>query len=192
MKNIALWVLVQLQPSLNNEKIHLIFSTFLALFLSACANATLIQSSIQTSNEGIFVKTKQGQSFQIYFQNPSKIESHLDRNLALKLESLGLKEKIQNADYEILINLVDLKKRSYTQRISTSAQFFYDFDPLESGGEWLVENYYIMQANIQIRSKFDTKATSLIARTAYLSDKKRCQLSLENKIINQISSFFYF
>lgn len=174
------------------KKINLIFSTFLAFFLSACANATLIQSSIQTNNEGIFLKAKQGQSFQISFQNPSQIESSLDRNLVLKLENLGLKEKMQNADYEILINLVDLKKRFYAQRISTSAQFFYDFVPLESGGEWLVENYYIMQVNIQIRSKFDTKATSLIARTAYLSDKKRCQLSLENKIINQISSFFYF
>ncbi|HHP5570180.1 TPA: hypothetical protein ACSCZT_001776, partial [Campylobacter jejuni] len=28
--------------------------------------------------------------------------------------------------------------------------------------------------------------------TAYLGNKERCQLSLENKIINQIVSFFYF
>lgn len=49
-----------------------------------------------------------------------------------------------------------------------------------------------MQVNIQIGSKNTLQKTSLFTRTAYLSDKKRCQLSLENKIIDQISSFFIF
>ncbi len=64
---------------------------------------------------------------------------------------------------------------------------------LESDGEWMVENYYTMQVNLQINSKnHNSQKTSLLARTAYLGNKERCQLSLENKIINQIVSFFYF
>lgn len=35
-----------------------------------------------------------------------------------------------------------MKKHSYAQKITTSARFFYDFDPLESDGEWMVKNYY--------------------------------------------------
>ena len=65
-------------------------------------------------------------------------------------------------------------------------------DPLESKGEWLVENFYTLQVNIQIQSQNATQQTSLLARTAYLSDKNRSQLSLEDKIIGQIVSFFYF
>ncbi len=174
------------------RKIHLISVLFLALFLSACAQSAFVQSSIQTSNEGIFLKAKQGQSFSITLQNPSKIQSTLKDELALRLKNLGLKEVSLNADYEILINLVDFKKHSYTQRITSSGRFFYDFDPFENNGEWYIENYYTMQVNIQISSKNIPQKTSLFARTAYLSDKKRCQLSLENKIIDQISSFFYF
>ncbi|EKD4452818.1 hypothetical protein ORP90_001450, partial [Campylobacter coli] len=102
------------------------------------------------------------------------------------------KEVSLNADYEILINLVDFKKHSYAQRITSSGRFFYDFDPFENNGEWYIENYYTMQVNIQIGFKNTLQKTSLFTRTAYLSDKKRCQLSLENKIIDQISSFFYF
>lgn len=113
--------------------------------------------------------------------------------MALKLKNLGLKEVKENADYENLINLVGMKKHSYAQKITTSARFFYDFDPLESDGEWMVENYYTMQVNLQINSKnHNSQKTSLLARTAYLGNKERCQLSLENKIINQIVSFFYF
>ncbi|ENI2072954.1 hypothetical protein ABXP80_001027 [Campylobacter coli] len=41
--------------------------------MSACAKPAFVQSSIQTSNEGIFLKAKQGQSFSITLQNPSKI-----------------------------------------------------------------------------------------------------------------------
>ncbi|EMB5539889.1 hypothetical protein U5704_001581 [Campylobacter coli] len=160
--------------------------------MSACAKPAFVQSSIQTSNEGIFLKTKQGQSFSITLQNPSKIQSTLKDELALRLKNLGLKEVSLNADYEILINLVDFKKYSYAQRITSSGRFFYDFDPFENNGEWYIENYYTMQVNIQIGSKNTLQKTSLFARTAYLSDKKRCQLSLENKIIDQISSFFYF
>ena len=94
-------------------------------------------------------------------------------------------------DCEILINLVDMKKHSYAQKITTSARFFYDFDPLESDGEWMVKNYYTMQVNLQISSKnHNSQKTSLLARTTYLGNKECCQLSLENKIINQIVSFF--
>lgn len=169
----------------------LIYSLFLALFLSACANSSFVKTAIQSNNEGIFLKTKKGESFSIIFHNPNEIQSTLDKDLALKLENLGLTQVMQNADYEILINLVDMKKHSYSQRITTSPRF-WAFDPLEDNGEWLVENYYTMQVNIQISSKNAIQKTSLLARTAYLSDKKHCQLSLENKIINQISSFFYF
>ncbi|HEB9353444.1 TPA: hypothetical protein RZK46_001430 [Campylobacter coli] len=161
--------------------------------MSACAQSAFVQSSIQTSNEGIFLKAKQGQSFSITLQNPSKIQSTLKDELALRLKNLGLKEVSLNADYEILINLIDFKKHSYAQRITSSGRFFHDFDPFENSGEWYIENYYTMQVNIQISSKNNIpQKTSLFARTAYLSDKNRCQLSLENKIIDQISSFFYF
>ncbi|EJI3228364.1 hypothetical protein NEU07_000282 [Campylobacter jejuni] len=167
------------------SKITLILSFFIALFMSACTNATFIQSFIQTSNEGIFIRSQKQQSFKISFQNPSQLRTTLDRDLALKLKNLGLKEVKENADYEILINLVDMKKHSYAQKITTSARFFYDFDPLESDGD--------MQVNLQINSKnHNSQKTSLLARTAYLGNKERCQLSLENKIINQIVSFFYF
>lgn len=169
----------------------LIYSFLLALFLSACANSSFVKTAIQSNNEGIFLKTKKGESFNIIFHNPNAIQSTLDKDLALKLENLGLKQVMQNADYEILINLVDMKKHSYAQRITTSPRF-WGFDPLEDNGEWLIENYYTMQVNIQISSKNAIQKTSLLARTAYLSNKKRCQLSLEDKIINQISSFFYF
>lgn len=55
----------------------------------------------------------------------------------------------------------------------------------------MVENYYTMQVNLQINSKnYNSQKTSLLAKTACLGNKERCQLSLENKIINQIVSFF--
>ncbi|TKX32262.1 hypothetical protein [Campylobacter aviculae] len=160
--------------------------------MSACANPTFIKSTIQTNNEGIFIQAKRNESFEIFFQNPSKIKSDLDQQLISKLENLGLKQMSQDPTYKIYLNLVDMKKHSYAQRISTSARFFYDFDPLESDGEWLIENYYAMQLNIQIVQKNNIQKTSLIARTAYLGNKKRCQVSLENKIVDQITSFFYF
>lgn len=56
----------------------------------------------------------------------------------------------------------------------------------------MVENYYTMQVNLQINSKnHNSQKTSLLARTAYLGNKERCQLSLENKIVNQIVSFLF-
>lgn len=85
-----------------------------------------------------------------------------------------------------------MKKHSYAQRINTSARFFYDFDSLESQGEWLVENYYSMQLNIEVIKNGKAQKTSLIARTVYLVNKERCQASLEDKILNQITSFSYF
>lgn len=100
------------------SKFALILSFFIALFMSACANATFIQSLIQTSNEGIFIRSQKQQSFKISFQNPSQLQTTLDRDLALKLKNLGLKEVKKNADYEILINLVDTKKHSYAQKIT--------------------------------------------------------------------------
>ncbi|MBZ7935690.1 MULTISPECIES: hypothetical protein [Campylobacter] len=160
--------------------------------MSACANSTFVESSIQTNNEGIFLQAHPNETFEILFQNPSKIKSELEYKLANKLQNLGLKQSNQNPTYKIYLNLVDMKKHSYAQRISTSARFFYDFDPLESQGEWLVENYYSMQLNIEIIKNGKTQRTSLIARTAYLSNKERCQASLEDKILNQIASFFYF
>lgn len=106
------------------SKITLILSFFITLFMSACTNATFTQSFIQTSNEGIFIRSQKQQSFKISFQNPSQLQTTLDRDLALKLKNLGLKEVKENADYEILINLVDMKKHSYAQKITTSARFF--------------------------------------------------------------------
>lgn len=175
------------------SKITLIVSFFIALFMSACTNATFIQSFIQTSNEGIFIRSQKQQSFKISFQNPSQLQTTLDRDLALKLKNLGLKEVKENADYEILINLYRYEKAFLCPKNHNFSKIFYDFDPLESDGEWMVENYYTMQVNLQINSKnHNSQKTSLLARTAYLGNKERCQLSLENKIINQIVSFFYF
>lgn len=171
--------------------IRIFFAIFMAVFLSACAKSSFVQSSIQTNNEGIFLKAKAGESFKIIFHNPNSHSSDFAEKLALNLKNLGLKESFSKADYEILINYIDLKKHSYAQRISTAASFFYDLDPLENNGEWLVENFYTLQINIQIQNKEKAQSTKLFARTAYLSDKKRCQLSLEHKIIQQIVSFFY-
>lgn len=92
--------------------------------------------------------------------------------MALKFKNLGLKEVKENADYEILINLVDMKKHSYAQKITTSARFFYDFDPLESDGKWMVENYYTMQVNLQINSKI-----TILKKQVFLQE----QLILEIK-----------
>ncbi|MGH2327707.1 hypothetical protein ACRCD5_05220 [Campylobacter taeniopygiae] len=160
--------------------------------MSACANSIFVESSIQTNNEGIFLQAHPNETFEILFQNPSKIKSELEYKLANKLQNLGLTQSNQNPTYKIYLNLVDMKKHSYAQRISTSASFFYDLDPLESQGEWLVENYYSMQLNIEIVKNGKTQRTSLIVRTAYLANKERCQASLEDKILNQIASFFYF
>lgn len=50
----------------------------------------------------------------------------------------------------------------------------------------------ILQVIYKINSKNHNslKTESLLARTAYLGNKERCQLSL-NKIINQIMSFIF-
>ncbi|MCR2064915.1 hypothetical protein [Campylobacter helveticus] len=164
---------------------------FLALFLGACTNKTFVRSAVEINNEGIFIKAKQGESFKILFHNASSTQSELAFKLSQSLQNLGLKEVKENPTYEILLNYIDFKKHSYAQRVSTSADFFFNLDPLESKGEWLVENFYTLQVNIQIQSQNATQQTSLLARTAYLSDKPRCQLSLEDKIIRQIVSFFY-
>ncbi|EOI3993149.1 hypothetical protein ACMTQR_001703, partial [Campylobacter jejuni] len=42
-----------------------------------------------------------------------------------------------------------------------------------------------------ISSKNSTQSTSLLARTAYLGNIDRAKESLEEKIANQITSFFY-
>lgn len=73
------------------SKFALILSFFIALFMSACTNATFTQSFIQTSNEGIFIRSQKQQSFKISFQNPSQLQTTLDRDLALKLIKFRLK-----------------------------------------------------------------------------------------------------
>lgn len=168
------------------------FSLFIALFLVSCVSQSLMQTALTLNNEGIFIKAKEGESFKIIFHNASSTQSELAFKLSQSLQNLGLKEVKENPTYEILLNYIDFKKRSYAQRVSTSADFFFNLDPLESKGEWLVENFYTLQINIQIQSQNTTQQTSLLARTAYLSDKIRSQLSLEDKIIKQIVSFFYF
>lgn len=169
------------------------FLFILALFLSACATSKFVQSSVQTNNEGIFVKAKAKESFRISFQNSSSLESTLDKDLAVSLERKGLKQalKDEKADYELLLHLIDFKKHSYAQRIRTGASFFYDFNPFEANTQWLVENFYTLQVNVEILSKTASQKTSIIARTAYLNNKKSSQLSLENKIISVITDFFY-
>lgn len=162
------------------------------MFLVSCASQGLMQTALTLNNEGIFIKAKEGESFKIIFHNASSTQSELAFKLSQSLQNLGLKEVKENPTYEILLNYIDFKKRSYAQRVSTSADFFFNLDPLESKGEWLVENFYTLQINIQIQSQNTTQQTSLLARTAYLSDKIRSQLSSEDKIIGQIVSFFYF
>ena len=167
-------------------------SLFIALFFASCASQGLMQTALTLNNEGVFIKAKKNESFKIIFHNASSTQSELAFKLSQSLQNLGLKEVKENPTYEILLNYIDFKKRSYAQRVSTSADFFFNLDPLESKGEWLVENFYTLQVNIQIQSQNATQQTSLLARTAYLSDKICSQLSLEDKIIGQIVSFFYF
>ncbi|EOC2062710.1 hypothetical protein ACI1JY_001123 [Campylobacter upsaliensis] len=167
-------------------------SFFIALFFASCASQGLMQTALTLNNEGVFIKAKKNESFKIIFHNSSSTQSELAFKLSQSLQNLGLKEVKENPTYEILLNYIDFKKRSYAQRVSTSADFFFNLDPLESKGEWLVENFYTLQVNIQIQSQNATQKTSLLARTAYLSDKIRSQLSLEDKVIKQILNFFYF
>lgn len=92
--------------------------------MSAYTNATFIQSFIQTSNEGIFIRSQKQQSFKISFQNPNQLRTTLDRDLALKLKNLGLKEVKENADYEILINRVDMKSILMLKKSQLQQDFF--------------------------------------------------------------------
>lgn len=81
--------------------------------MSACANSTFVESSIRTNNEGIFLQAHLNETFEILFQNPSKIKSELEIKLANRLRNLGLKQSNQNPTYKIYLNLVDMKKHSY-------------------------------------------------------------------------------
>ncbi|KAA6224986.1 hypothetical protein FMM55_08285 [Campylobacter sp. LR196d] len=164
---------------------------FLVLFFTACSSSKFVQSNAELNNEGIFIKARVNESFKITLQNPSSIETNFKESLKEKLLSLGLKEDINNPDYELLINLVNFKKHIYALKVSRSGTFFYDFTPMEPRGEWMVENYYSMQMNIKIKGKQDSGQTSILAKTAFISDKTRCQLSLENSIAKQIKSFFF-
>lgn len=168
-----------------------IFIALLAFILSAC-NVPM-QSFIQTNNEGIFIQSKKNESIALYFNNPSNLNSNLKEKTIQKLQNLGFKIVSNNADYEIFINLIDFRKYSYAQRLnSQSARFFFnDFDKIDYVSEMDVENYYLMQANIQIKNNNFSQKTSLLARTAYLSDINRAKESLEEKISNQIAGFFY-
>lgn len=50
------------------SKFALILSFFIALFMSACTNATFIQSFIQTSNEGILSDRKNNEVLKFPFK----------------------------------------------------------------------------------------------------------------------------
>ncbi|TEY03188.1 hypothetical protein [Campylobacter sp. US33a] len=165
----------------------------IALFFTACMSANM-QAFVQTNNEGIFIKSEKNQSIAFHFKNPSNYNTTLEYRLKKKFQELGFRVVDDNADYNAYINLVDFRKFSFAQRMSSaSADFFFSgFDTIYNNYEMYVENYFIMQVNIKIESKTQTQKTSLVARTAYLSNLKRCQDALENKIIEQISSFFYF
>ncbi|WP_139452350.1 hypothetical protein [Campylobacter armoricus] len=169
-----------------------LFSLVLALFLSACTSGPM-QTFIQTSNEGIFLHANKNQSFSLHINNPSKLNTNLEAKLAQKLQNLGLVLNNTSSEYKIYINIVDFKKFSYAQRLlASNARFFYnDFDKIDDVFEMEVENYYLLQVNLQIISKNSTQSTSLLARTAYLSNIDRAKESLEEKIANQIASFFY-
>lgn len=65
--------------------------------MSACTNATFIQSFIQTSNEGIFTDHKNNKVLKFPFKILVNFRTTLDRDLALKLKNLGLKEVKENA-----------------------------------------------------------------------------------------------
>ncbi|TXE85084.1 hypothetical protein FPD46_00075 [Campylobacter peloridis] len=172
---------------LKNNLLILVF----ALFISACTGP--MQTFIQTNNEGIFLHASKNQSFSIIINNPSKIKTNLETKIIHKLQNLGFVLNKEKSDYTIYINIVDFKKFSYAQRLrSSTARFFYnDFDKIDDVFEVEIENYYLMQANLQVISKYSTQSTSLLARTAYLSDINRAKESLEEKIANQIASFFY-
>ncbi|MCV3374263.1 hypothetical protein L8V80_04895 [Campylobacter lari] len=167
------------------------FLLVFALFLSACTGP--MQTFIQTNNEGIFLHASKNQSFSLHINNPSKLNTNLEAKLTQKLQNLGLVLDNTQSDYKIYINIVDFKKFSYAQRLRASnARFFYnDFDKIDDVFEMEVENYYLLQVNLQISSKNSTQSTSLLARTVYLGNIDRAKESLEEKIANQITSFFY-
>ncbi|MCR6594788.1 hypothetical protein [Campylobacter insulaenigrae] len=164
----------------------------LGFFLSSCSSS--MNAFVQTSNEGIFLQAKKGQSINLHINNPSKINTNLEEKINKKIQNLGLVLDKNDADYEILINIVNLKKFSYAQRLrSSSAKFFFnDFDKIDDIFDMEVENYYIMQVNLQINSKKSSQKTSLLARTTHLGNLDNVKETLEEKIGEQIASFFYF
>ncbi|QOR00936.1 hypothetical protein [Campylobacter sp. 2014D-0216] len=167
------------------------FLLVFALFFNACTGS--MQSFVQTSNEGIFLQARKNQSFSLHINNPSKLNTKLETKLKQKLQNLGLVFNNNQSDYQIYVNIVDFKKFSYAQRLrASSARFFFNsFDKIDDVFEMEVENYYLMQVNLQIISPNSTQSTSLLARTAYLGNINRAKESLEEKIISQIASFFY-
>lgn len=169
-----------------------VFIIFLALFLSACSFET--KALIQTNNEGIFIQAKKNQSINLHIHNPSKIPNDLENKLIAKFKDLNFNLKDKNADYDIFINIVDFKKYSYAQRLrSSSAKFFFnDFDRIDDVFEMEVENYYLMQVNLQVNSYNLSQKTSLLARTTHLGNLNDVKQALEDKIVEQIISFFYF
>lgn len=77
-------------------------------------------------------------------------------------------------------------------RSSNTKFFFNNFDRIDDVFEMEVENYYLMQVNLQINSYNLSQKTSLLARTTHLGNLNDVKQALEDKIIEQIISFFYF
>ncbi|NDJ28133.1 hypothetical protein DMB95_01530 [Campylobacter sp. MIT 12-8780] len=166
---------------------------FFTLLFSACASK--VESFIQTSNEGIFIKTTLPKSVSINLQNPAQIPNTLQTKLENALVSKGfsIATNANAADFEILLNLVDFRKFSYARKINSGSVGFIYGPFMRVDYDYEVENFYLLQVNIQITNTLTKEAqkTSLIARTSFLANTKESKASLEDKIITQILSFFY-
>lgn len=166
---------------------------FFALFVSACASK--VESFIQTSNEGIFIKTTPPKTISIKAQNSAQLPNALEEKLKASLIEKGfiITNDTSKADFEILLNIIDFKRNSYAQRLSSSSAFFFYGPFMRVDYDYNVENFYTLQVNLAIVDNFTQKEqkTSLFARTNYLANAKQSQKVLEDRIITQILSFFY-
>lgn len=161
----------------------------MALSFTACSKPALT-SFVQTNNEGIFIKARPS-SVSLEFKNPSNIATNLDKKLIAALESKGYHFVAEGGALTIRLNLVDFRKFAYTQRINNHNYAFFYGPFMRVDYDVEVENYYLMQANIEMSEAGTSQRTSLIARTAYLAGLEESKDELENKIVAQIMSFFY-
>ncbi|WP_260604672.1 hypothetical protein [Campylobacter sp. MIT 99-7217] len=127
----------------------------------------------------------------MHFQNPSNIQTKLEQKLSQALEQKGLRVVKENADMQILLNIVDFRKLMYAQRMSNYTYTFFYGPFMRVDADVEFENYFLMQVNLQVIQGVNSQSTSLVARTSYLAGVSESKEALEDKIVTQIISFFY-